>query len=202
MITQPKGKRGYAQSIIAPLAVQKLKKLGYTGITEKDISTKNYLNYTSPAYILLKESEFSGKLFYVITDKSWIGLSDTVGNFIKDVDEISMDDIEIYNLPATPDYKSKYEEITFDSGFVDVSYKVPIEQLNKVETKSVIKSKTISKPEDLTLFDDLKDEHINAMTIRDFYSIVQSVPASNKEWLNDIIKKTNIIKNDSKRNQN
>ena len=200
MITQPKGKRGYAQSIIAPLAVEKLKRMGYSGITEKDISTKNYLNYTSPAYVLLKDNEFSGKLFYVLTDRTWIGLSDTFGNFIKDVDEITVDDIEIYNLPPTPGYKTKYEEITFDSSPTDVSYKVFIEDLNKVEVKSVIKSKTISKPEEPTLFDDLKDEHINAMTIRDFYSIVQSVPASNKEWLNDIIKKTNIIKNDSRRN--
>jgi len=39
---------------------------------------------------------------------------------------------------------------------------------------------------------DEHDEHLSTMTIKDLYAIIQSVPVSNKEWLNEVIKKTNI----------
>ena len=48
---------------------------------------------------------------------------------------------------------------------------------------------------DAELEEELKDENISALTIRDVLSIIQCVPVSGKEWLNQEIKKINVIRN-------
>ena len=39
------------------------------------------------------------------------------------------------------------------------------------------------------MYSEKEDSHFSAMTMRDYYCVKQNVPMSNKEWLNDLIKK-------------
>ncbi len=70
----------------------------------------------------------------------------------------------------------------------------------KVVAKPVVKTPKpapiLSEPEDTLdeapfteMYEEGEDDHYSKMTIRDLYSIMNNVPASNKRWLNKLIQK-------------
>ena len=182
------------QEHVAPLAISKLSKLGIKLSDKKKnpIIPKNWQDFKFN-HILLKSYEFSGDCYFVLVNSGWDQLVDNNGKFICYAESAKEENLKIYQVKSTPNFADVYTYTDFNGTTTNGSYQVPITDL--VEVAGSVVTEKIS-----TLFDmvsdkeedDSRDENINGMTIRDFYAIIQSVPVSNKEWLNQLIKKTNI----------
>ena len=188
---------GQCRKQLTKVGAARLEELGYM-VTDggKEISPKNYWSsFEGEASILVRPEEFDRKTYFILTTPDWTHIADKSGNAIKHVETTTSSEIVFYVLKSTENYKDVYNESVRVSG----SWEVPLTDLIKLEAKSVIKEKVIDKPV-ATLFDDEfltddGDEHFSSMTIRDFHCIINSIPFSNKEWLNKLIQKTNVIRN-------
>lgn len=95
-------------------------------------------------------------------------------------------DRTLYRLRHNPHWETEYET-TSKPGDATVRYLIPIAELTKVE--GVQPSKKLDKDE-LSLVDPELDPPYNTMTLRDYAAIQLGVPESNKQWLNDMIRKS------------
>jgi len=181
------------QEHVSPIAINKLSKLGIKVSDKKKnpIIPKNWQEYKFN-HILLKSYEFSGDCYFVLVNSGWDQLVDNTGKFICYAESAKEENIRIFQVKNTPNFADVYTYTDFNGTTTNGSYQVPITDLVEITGGPV--TEKIS-----TLFDmvseteeDNRDENINGMTIRDFYAIIQSVPVSNKEWVNEMIKKTNI----------
>jgi hypothetical protein len=188
---------GQCRKQLTKVGVTKLEELGYiTTESGKEISPKNYWNsFEGEPSILVRPEEFEKRTYFILTTPDWTHISDKAGNAIKHVETTLPSEIVFYTLKKIENYKDVYNESIRVSG----SWEVPLSDLIKLEPKSVIKEKIVEKPV-ATLFDedllsDDTDEHFSSMTIRDFHCIINGVPFTDKEWLNKLIQKTNVIRN-------
>jgi hypothetical protein len=187
---------GQCRKQLTKVGGARLEELGYiTTESGKEISPKNYWSsFEGEPSILVRPEEFERKTYFILTTPDWTHIADKSGNAIKHVETTVSSEIVFYTLKNTENYKDVYNESVRVTG----SWEVPLSDLLKLEPKSVIKEKIVEKPIaslfDEELLDDM-DEHFNSMTIRDFHCIINKIPFSNKEWLNKLIQKTNVIRN-------
>lgn len=182
------------QEHVAPLAISKLGKLGIKLSDKKKnpIIPKNWQDFKFN-HILLKPYEFNGDCYFVLVNSSWDQLVDNTGKFICYAESAKEENLKIYQVKSTPNFADVYTYTDFNGTTTNGSYQVPITDLVEVVGIPVTeKISTLFDLTDTTEDDDDRDENINGMTIKDFYAIIQSVPVSNKTWLNELIKKTNI----------
>lgn len=91
------------------------------------------------------------------------------------------------------------EDFYFYSGFEKKYYKVAkldkeslgSEKFNGKDKYQVPNNLWIELEETTIPYTEKDDEHINSLTIRDLYAIIQDIPCSNKSFLNKIIKENN-----------
>jgi hypothetical protein len=169
---------GKAKDAIASPVQEVLKKLGL-GWT-KQIHPKNFYDIRDKRYVLVKENEFKSTHYFVFFDRSWMLRVDLNNTNIPETD------LRVFTL----DVRSNYSEV-FDN-YDDETYLVPVEEFKQIYPKEVAVKGTLF--EFATLEEELKDENISALTIRDVLAIVQCAPVSGKEWLNQEIKKINVIR--------
>lgn len=210
--SKPKSYYSSCRKVLAKVGGEKLVELGNPEHKNpyEIISPKNYFaDADGRSCVLIREEEFGKPIYFVLTTNDWTHISDGHNVPIVHVDVAKTSDITLFTIPEFID-KSLFKLSSFSTDDKKI-YQVPISYLNKYspvedEKKSVvIEKKSLSKKEiaDVmtksgSLFEDDTDENINALTIRDFYSIVNSIPASNKEWLNNVIKTGNVIRNNRK----
>jgi hypothetical protein len=108
---------------------------------------------------------------------------------------------KLYRLVNNPNWKlnpAKYVEVeTSGDGKTSITYAVRLTDLELVNSTPVTAAyaEVVTLPEEseedlfVGMFSEKEDSHYSAMTMRDHYCIQHNVPMSNKEWLNDLIKK-------------
>lgn len=167
-----------AKDAIAAPVQDVLKKLGL-GWT-KQIHPKNFYDIRDKRYVLVRENEFKSTHYFVFYDRSWMMTVDLNNTMIPETD------LRVFTL----DVRSNYSEV-FDN-YDDETYLVPVEEFKQIYPKEVSTKGTLFE---FAVEEELQDENISALTIRDVLSIIQCVPVSGKEWLNQEIKKINVIRN-------
>ena len=106
---------------------------------------------------------------------------------------------KLYRLVNNPNWKlntKKYVEVETSVEGRN-TYAVRVSDLELVNSTTVTSAYadviTIEEESEDDLFPGMysekEDSHFSAMTMRDYYCVKQNVPMSNKEWLNDLIKK-------------
>jgi len=189
-----------AREALIPMAYEKISLIDPT-IKVKSIVPKNYQEIKFD-HLLLKHYEFTGDCYFVITNSTWDQIVDTSGNFISLVSKAEMKDIIIYKHASCENFDDVYAFTDFGGTKTKLtgSYKVPISEFTPINLVEVLPPIPTSQPTLFDFFDSEKeeqsdkDENINALTIKDLYAIIQNVPVSNKQWLNNVIKKTNVIR--------
>lgn len=89
-----------------------------------------------------------------------------------------------FNLVNSQDPTIEY---TIDPEYIHTKYKlIEWESNGKIFWKYEVQLSDLIQIE----VEEKEDNHINEMTIRDFYSIIRNKPFSNKDWLNKLIKTT------------
>jgi hypothetical protein len=202
---KPKSYYGQCRKLLSKVGTKRLTEMSYmVEDAYEAVSPKNHwTSEDGKPCVLIRDTEFDSDVFFVLTTNDWTHISDKDNTPVKHVETCMPSDITFYKLKKGKTQKD-YKISKWSKGFD--SYEVYLDDLVKVEPKSVLieaiaatasKFRAPKESEEATLFDeaDDKDEHINAMTIRDFHSIMNSVPLSNKEWLNKLIQKTNVIRN-------
>jgi hypothetical protein len=98
----------------------------------------------------------------------------------------------VYRLPFTADYQTEYEvDIDPIKGPKSLKYLVPLSKLELVDVWTpAVKGDDFEVPQKEEE-GDYKDCHYSELTARDRACIDLRVPESNKEWLNDLIRKAN-----------
>lgn len=91
-------------------------------------------------------------------------------------------DRTLFKVAGNPHYDEEYakSEPTAGGSF---RYFVPVEEMEEITMPSKT-AKKISIPKDPE-----RDQPMDQMTMRDFYSMIQNKPVSSKDWLNDLISK-------------
>ena len=100
-----------------------------------------------------------------------------IGFFAKELEQLPfyflvLNDKDENTYEVTPEIKARYPpvKVTFNDT-VTLRHEIPMHEF-------VIPDYPVEEE---------TDESINLMTIRDFYSIIRNVPASQKDWLNKLI---------------
>lgn len=204
-----KGPWHEAKERIEKIAIEKAKNMGYNGITMSNIIPKTIRD--NPNHILLMGYEFTGKHLFVLFDKNWDQMVDINNNLTAG--------LVFYTGPICKNYEDVYTSLDIHEYG---PYVVPISEFNilpskvevkkeiqpeiKFESNSIISTES-SKTDKLLDLESLnadykalfsaeeEDEHLSTMTIRDLLSIIQCVPVSTKDWLNQEIRKINVIRN-------
>ena len=187
-----------AREKLIPIAYEKLVSLGYGEDKSVKLVPKNFQT-NKFEHLLLKHYEFNGDCYFVVTNSTWDHVVDINGNFVSSIVKAEAKDINLYKLPRCENFDDVYAFTDFGGTKTKLtgSYKIPISEFILVKSLKIPETATKVAP---TLFDSLeeeqddKDENINTLTIKDLYAIMQNVPVSNKEWLNNVIKKTNVIR--------
>lgn len=99
----------------------------------------------------------------------------------------------LYKLAYNPHYKEEYEEdIDPVKGPSSLRYLVPVSKLELVDvwTNAVINQEFELPQREEEESNEYKDCHISELTARDQVCIKLRIPESNKEWINDLIKKS------------
>jgi len=95
----------------------------------------------------------------------------------------------LYKLRHNPHYADEYEA-TEPNAQGHVRYLVPVDELIKIEIKQ---EDPLPNTGVFPNFDDIMDPNmdapLNSMTIRDLAAIMLREPVSQKQWLNELIKK-------------
>jgi hypothetical protein len=167
-----------AKDLIVDYAINDLDKNYGIKATASQIAPKAHRD--SPDHVLFFTEEFKGNTYYVMYKKDYKTFCDERGNTVEKP--------IYYRLNKDKVVGFNYEKVAHGS---DKSWSVPVEHLEKLIPQI---AEITEKEEDYQLslelqIDDDVDENISAMTLRDFYAIVQNKPVSNKSWLNNLIKK-------------
>jgi hypothetical protein len=169
-----------AKDSIAQPVQEVLKKLGLGW--SKNIHPKNFYDIRDKRHVLVKESEFKSAHYFVFFDRGWILRVDLENQMIPETD------LRVFTFDIRSNYSDVYDK------YDEETYIVPVEEFTQLYPEPM----AFKAP---TLFDfsvekdeELADENISALTIRDVLSIVQCSPVSNKEWLNQEIRKINVIR--------
>lgn len=196
METKPEKRKGpwhIARESVQDAVIAKAKEMGYSHVTTSLISPKTLRD--NPDHVLMMSYEFTGKHVFILFDRDWKELVD--------INNLPTKELVLYTVPACKNYQEVYASADLHE---DGPYIVETSELKPLVHKPGFLKVTVEKEEQLDLdfeYSDSKDEqdeHINSMTIKDLYAIMQSVPVSNKEWLNDVIKKTNVKRSNRSRN--
>lgn len=157
------------------------------GITNPYFYPKAAFKWKDGLYVSLYEKELTAENFFTeLTD-----------NFYNPLDPEKR---SLYRLKGNPDYLNEYyrkSEETYDRWFV------PIEELEEINLTSLALKSTSTS--DHTILDEKppfemdeedspepKDAPMSKMTMKDHCAIEWRLPVSDKQWLNDLIRKTNI----------
>lgn len=104
-------------------------------------------------------------------------------------------DRTLYRWRFNPHFEEEYEK-TAEEDPTKVRYLIPIDELKVVKSytpAAIIKPVAVIQPIEtdfeFSLPDPEKDPLISELTIKDLAAILLQKPVSNKEWLNNIIKK-------------
>lgn len=190
MESKPERKKGpwhIARESVQEAVIAKAKEMGYNHVTTSLISPKTLRD--NPDHVLMMSYEFTGKHVFILFDRDWKDLVD--------INNIPTKDLTLYTVPACKNYQEVYASADLHE---DGPYIVETSELKPLVPRPGYAKTAPEKEAQLDLeFDildstDEHDEHLSTMTIKDLYAIIQSVPVSNKEWLNEVIKKTNIKK--------
>lgn len=178
-----KGPWHLAKEKVQNAVIEKAKTMGYINVTPTIISPKSIRD--NPHHVLLMGYEFAGKHVFVLFDKDWNDLVDKDNNFTTE--------LVLYTVPACKNYDEVYSSVGFHE---EGPYIVNITELQPLTAKPGY----AKEPQlDFEFSDSFpakeeQDEHLSTMTIRDLLSIIQCVPVSTKEWLNQEIKKINVVR--------
>jgi hypothetical protein len=99
----------------------------------------------------------------------------------------------LYKLAFNPHYKTEYEEdIDPVKGPSSLRYLVPVAKLELVDvwTTPIVNQEFELPQREEEGPNEYKDCHISELTARDQVCIKLRIPESNKEWINDLIKKS------------
>lgn len=180
-----KGPWHLAKEKVQSSVMEKAKSMGYNHLTPSLISPKSIRD--NPNHVLLMGYEFAGKHMFILFDKDW--------NDLVDKDNNPTTELVLYTLPMCKNYDEVYSSVGFHE---EGPYVVNINELQPV----VARPGFAKEPQlDFEFSDsylskeEQQDEHTSTMTIRDLLSIIQCVPVSTKSWLNEEIKKINVIRN-------
>lgn len=181
MESKPEKKKGpwyLARERVQEAALKQAKSMGYNHVTTTLISPKTLRD--NPDHVLMMSYEFTGKHVFILFDKDWNDLVDLNNNVTGE--------LVLYTIPTCKNYQEVYTSAELHA---DGPYIVELNELKPLVARPGFAPKIeASIPADLEYpyVDDDQDEHLSAMTIRDFYSIMKEKPVSNKSWLNTLIK--------------
>ena len=99
----------------------------------------------------------------------------------------------LYKLAYNPHYKEEYsEDIDPVKGPSSLRYLVPVSKLELVDvwTNAIVNQEFELPQREEEGPNEYKDCHISELTARDQVCIKLRIPESNKEWINDLIKKS------------
>lgn len=104
------------------------------------------------------------------------------------------DTATLYKLAYNPNYRDEYEEdIDPVKGPSSLRYLVPVSKLELVDvwTNTVTNQEfELPQREEEETSNEYKDCHVSELTARDQVCIKLRIPESNKEWINDLIRKS------------
>lgn len=178
-----KGPWHLAREKVQEEVMRRCKSLGYTHVTPSFVSPKTLKD--NPAHVLIQGYEFTGKTVFILFDKLW--------NDLVDINNNPTRELVLYIIAPCKNYDDVYTSTEMHDGG---PYIVPITDLRQIAVRPgfseippeiEIPSFTEERGDD---YSEKDDDHINNMTIRDFYAITSNQPVSNKRWLNNLIKTT------------
>ena len=114
----------------------------------------------------------------------------------------STEERDLYYLPYNEYWAEEYPKNTYIEKIQEYTYLVPTNLLTKVDKtikknpSQILKSNTPKDENQTSLFDSDflidfdEDLMFNQMTVRDFAAIIWKQPVSQREWLNELIRKT------------
>lgn len=178
-----KGPWHLAKEKIQNSLIEKAKSMGYNHVTPSLISPKSIRD--NPSHVLLMGYEFAGKHIFVLFDKDW--------NELVDKDNNPTNELVLYTIPSCKNYDEVYSSVGWHE---EGPYVVNITELQPLTPRpGFIKEPQLDFEFTESYTREEQDEHLSTMTIRDLLSIIQCAPVSTKEWLNQEIKKINVIRN-------
>lgn len=114
----------------------------------------------------------------------------------------STEERDLYYLPYNEYWAEEYATNAYIEKIQEYTYLVPVNLLTKVDKtikknpSKILKSNTPKDENQTSLFDSNflidfdEDLMFNQMTVRDFAAILWKQPVSQREWLNELIRKT------------
>jgi hypothetical protein len=174
-MSKEKSKWQIAKSQIVEYAIKDLKDNYGITITPEKISPKVYRD--KPDHVLLFTDEFTSDLIYIMYNKDYTSFCDEYGSRVTQP--------IYYTINKDKVAVSEYSKAV---GGSPKSWALPVNDLIKLKKKSVPATLEFDFDDD---DDDDDDQNISALTIRDFYAIIQNKPVSSKSWLNTLIRKNN-----------
>lgn len=89
----------------------------------------------------------------------------------------------LYKLKYNPHFKDEYELVGNDR------YNVPLDELEIVWQLPALQTQTSEMPTLSLIYDseNIEDNNLSQMTIRDLAAIMLKKPVSNKQWLNELV---------------
>jgi hypothetical protein len=173
-----------AKELVEGYAVKDLKENYGLEVTTNQITPKTHRGL--PDHILLYGHEFAKNLVYIIYKKQYKLFSDENGEIVDSPQYFMIDKEKVAAKVATGKYSKAHSPTASDE-----SWEFPFEDMVKLKPLS---SEVEEVAEDE--IEDDTDQNISALTIRDFYAILQNKPVSAKPWLNKLISKNNVRNQD------
>lgn len=172
-----------AKDLVEDYAIKDLKENYGVEAVIAQITPKTHRG--NPDHVLLFGHEFAKNLIYIVYKSQYKLFSNEHGEIVDSPQYFMIDKEKVAQKVSSGRYTKAPSGTASDE-----SWEFPLEDMIKLKPLQSIEETVEEVIEDDT------DQNISALTIRDFYAIVQNKPVSAKQWLNRIISKSNVRNQD------